>query len=179
MEINKDLVSLALKENLPVHFEGVFQDNYSWENFINFINYAIKQDNPNAIKTDVKETIGYVNFWQKLTMTLDNTSDEYFPGIEEKHLTLQSFIDKPYIGRFGAVSLTDSEPTTGKHSDPITVIYWNCIGVVEWKVYTEIGEKVFILNPGDVILVPKDIVHEVKSLSPRAAISFMFGDKDE
>lgn len=175
MKINRELISSAIQDKFAVHFTNVFEENYSWDNFINFVSYAIKQENPNALKTEVKETIGYVNFWQRLTMTLDNTSNDYFPDIEEKHLILQEFIDKPYVGRFGAVSLTDSEPTTGKHSDPVTVMYWNCIGNVEWSVYTDAGEQKFILSPGDVILVPHSLLHEVKSLGPRAAISFMFG----
>ena len=174
MEINKELVLKAIEERKAIHFTNVFNNEYTWNNFINFINYAIKQDNPNALNTNSKETIGYVNFWQKLTLTLDNLTNEYFPELEEKNNFLQLFIDKKSQGKFGAVSFTDSEPTTGKHSDPVTVMYWNCIGSVEWNIYPESGQQTFILNPGDIILVPSEIMHEVKSLGPRAAISFMF-----
>lgn len=174
MEINKELIALSLENKIPCHFVNVFENDYSWENFLNFINYAIKQDNPNAAFTNAKETIGYVNFWQKLTMTLDNLSDTYFPGIEDKNNFLSTLTEKRYTGRFGAVSFTDSEPTTGLHSDPVNVMYWNCIGSVQWNVYPDSGEQSFVLNPGDVILVPANIRHEVKSLGPRAAISFMF-----
>jgi hypothetical protein len=174
MEINKEQIALSLKYKVPMHFENVFSNDYSWNNFINFINYAIKENNPNASKKNSKETIGYVNFWQKLTLTLDNLSNSYFPELDEKNMFLSNFIDKKPLGRFGAVSFTDSEPTTGIHSDPVTVIYWNCIGNVEWKVFTEFGDPSFTLNPGDVILVPATLNHEVKSLGPRAAISFMF-----
>ena len=101
-------------------------------------------------------------------------SDTYFPEIEERNEFLASLVDKKSLGRFGALSLTDSEPTTGKHSDPVTVIYWNCIGSVEWTVFSESRDYSFVLEPGDVILVPANMLHEVKSLGPRAAISFMF-----
>jgi len=174
MEISKTLVYNALEKREAIKFTRVFDNDYTWDNFINFINYAIKQENPNALNTNAKETIGHVNFWQKLTLTLDNLSNEYFPEIEEKNFFLQLFIDKKANGKFGAVSFTDSEPTTGLHSDPVTVMYWNCIGSVQWTVYTESEEQSFILNPGDIILVPANMRHEVKSLGPRAAISFMF-----
>ena len=174
MEINKDIISESIKNKVPAHFTNVFKDDYSWDNFINFINYAIRQDNPDASKTNSKETIGYVNFWQKLTLTLDNLSNDYFPELDEKNIFLSTLIDKKSIGRFGDVSFTDSEPTTGLHNDPVTVMYWNCLGTVEWKVLTESGERYFILSPGDVIVVPSTLQHEVKSLGPRAAISFMF-----
>jgi hypothetical protein len=174
MQINKESVSDSLNNRVAVKFSNVFENDYSWTHFIEFINHSIKQRNPAASKTNFKETIGYVNFWHRLTMTLDNTSENYFPSIEEKTNFLQSFIDREYVNRFGAVSFTDSEPTTGKHSDPVTVMYWNCIGSVRWDVYSESGQQSFILSPGDVILVPHDITHEVTSLGPRAAISFMF-----
>lgn len=174
MEINKEIASSAINKREAIKFTNVFANEYTWDHFIKFISHAIKQDNPNASITNSKETIGYVNFWQKLTMTLDNLSNEYFPKIEEKNNFLEMFLDKKACGKFGAVSFTDSEPTTGKHSDPVTVMYWNCIGSVQWNVYPESGEQIFVLNPGDVILVPSDITHEVISLEPRAAISFMF-----
>jgi len=174
MELSKDIVSEAIITKRAVKFNNVFPNDYSWNNFISFINYAIKQNNPNASVTNSKETIGYVNFWQKLTMTLDNLTNDYFPEIEERNSFLQLFIDNKACGKFGAVSLTDSEPTTGKHHDPVVVMYWNCIGSVQWKVYSESGEQIFTLGPGDIILVPAEITHEVVSLEPRAAISFMF-----
>lgn len=174
MQINRESVLESLNNRVAVKFSNVFENEYSWTHFIEFINYAIKEKNPYASKTEVKETIGYVNFWHRLTMTLDNTSEDYFPNLEQKHELLQSFIDKGYLGRFGALSFTDSEPTTGRHSDPVTVMYWNCIGSVRWDVYPDSGQQTFILNPGDVILVPHDTMHEVTSLGPRAAISFMF-----
>lgn len=177
MEINKELVAEAINKREAIKFSNVFTNDYSWSNFINFISYAIKQYNPNAGKTNSKETVGYINFWQKLTMTLDNLTNEYFPELEEKNNFLQSFIDHKAVGKFGAISFTDSEPTTGRHHDPVIVMYWNCVGSVQWNVYPESGEQSFILNPGDVILVPAETLHEVISLEPRAAISFMFEAK--
>lgn len=174
MEISRDQIIYSIKNEIPAHFINVFSNTYSWDNFINFINYAIKQENPEAKSTDFKQTIGYVNFWQKLTLTLDNLSNTYFPEIEEKNEFLANLVDKRPLGKFGVLSLTDSEPTTGKHSDPVTVMYWNCIGSVEWTVFSENQNYSFILQPGDIILVPANMLHEVKSLGPRAAISFMF-----
>lgn len=174
MQISKEQIDLALKNKEAVKFENVFDNDFTWENFIDFINFAIKQDNPNASSTEVKTTIGYVNFWHRLTMTLDGLLDSYFPNLELRNSFLSSFIDSRPAGKFGVVSFTDSEPTTGKHSDPVNVMYWGCLGNVEWSVYPESGTQTFIISPGDVIFVPAELMHEVKSLEPRAAISFMF-----
>lgn len=174
MQINKQSIEECLNKRIAIKFDNVFNNSYSWDNFINFLSFAIKQNNPNATSTNIKKTIGFVNFWHSLTMTLDKLDEIYFPGLEEKNKFLESFIDKKSLGNFGAMSLTNSEPTTGKHSDPVTVMYWNCLGSVQWNIFLDSTEQSFILNPGDVILVPADITHEVISLEPRAAISFMF-----
>lgn len=174
MQINKESIEECLNKKIAIKFDNVFDNSYSWDNFINFLSFAIKQNNPNAISTNIKKTIGFVNFWQPLTMTLDKLNETYFPGLEEKNKFLESFIDKKSLGNFGAMSFTNSEPTTGKHFDQVTVMYWNCLGSVQWNIFLDSEEQSFILNPGDVILVPAYITHEVISLEPRAAISFMF-----
>ena len=112
-------------------------------------------------------------------MTLDNINEKNFPGLEEKikrltelHKTINP--NSRCLGYFGAVSFTTKEPTTGKHNDPIDVIYSQFIGSAIWTIYNEEGSESFQLNPGDIIYVPKSVMHEVTSISPRAALSFMF-----
>lgn len=157
-----------------------FNADYSWDNFIKSISDAYDVNDPNNKIEGPKEVIGKVNFWQKLTVTLDNINEQNFAGIEDKvaklvelHRTFKN-VPNRCTGYFGAVSFTNKEPTTGKHSDPIDVIYCQFIGSVVWSIFTDEGKKDFTLNPGDIIYVPKDIDHEVISLTPRAAISFMF-----
>ena len=170
METNKDNV---------VVLTNFFEQDYSWNNFINSINDAYDLNDPNNRIEPPKEVVGKINFWQKLTMTLENINETNFPGIQDKvdKLTqLHDTIAKPTkcTGYFGAVSLTDKEPTTGNHSDPIDVIYCQFVGSVTWTISDETGSESHVLNPGDIIYVPKSVMHEVTSLSPRAAISFMF-----
>jgi hypothetical protein len=156
-----------------------FNADYSWINFINCISDAYDlNDTGNRIEAH-KEVLGKINFWQKLTMTLDNINEKNFPGIQQKVeslLKLHSSIKSSSrcVGYFGAVSLTTKEPTTGKHSDPMDVIYCQFVGSVVWEIFEENSSEKFILNPGDVIYIPKTVQHEVVSLSPRAALSFMF-----
>ena len=156
-----------------------FDEDYSWNNFINTISDGYDINNPNNKLEGSKEVVGKINFWQKLTMTLDNIDEKNFPGIQDKvnkltslHHSLKALTK--CTGYFGAVSFTDKEPTTGKHSDPIDVIYCQFIGSVTWTIFDEDKSESFVLNPGDIIYVPKSVMHEVTSLTPRAAISFMF-----
>jgi hypothetical protein len=156
-----------------------FDQDYSWDNFISSINDAYDLNDPNNGMVFSKEVIGKINFFQKLTLTLENINETNFPGIESKadKLTqLHEQLSKPgkCLGYFGAVSFTTKEPTTSKHNDPMDVIYAQFVGSVTWTIYDEDGSQSHVLNPGDIIYVPKSVMHEVTSLTPRAAISFMF-----
>jgi hypothetical protein len=166
-------------QNGVVVVSKYFEEEYSWNNFINAISDAYDINDPNNKIEGSKEVFGKINFWQKLTMTLDNIDEKNFPGIQDKvnKLTqLHNNLKAPTkcTGYFGAVSLTNKEPTTGKHSDPIDVIYCQFVGLVTWTISDEDKSESFVLNPGDIIYVPKSVMHEVTSLTPRAAISFMF-----
>jgi mannose-6-phosphate isomerase-like protein (cupin superfamily) len=162
-------------------FKNFFNPDYSWEDFIKSVNDGYLLDSEKNAKYEHKETIGKVNFWQKLTLSIDWADEKCFAGIEDKtdKLTklfkeVSGFSSGRCSGKFALVSFTDKEPTTGKHSDPVHVIYCQFIGSVQWKVFEDNEEKTFILNPGDAIYIPREVEHEIKSLSSRAAISFMF-----
>lgn len=160
-----------------------FNLDYSWDNFIKSISDAYDLYDPNNKKEIKKEIVGKINFWQKLTITLDNISEDNFPGIEDKAFSLLelhktiSGTESKCKGYFGAVSLTNKEPSTGKHSDPVDVIYCQFVGSVTWTIFDKDSSKNFLLSPGDIIYVPKSTLHEVTSLTPRAAISFMFSNE--
>jgi hypothetical protein len=156
---------------------------YTWENFIQSISDGYSLDDEKNQKYEYKEVIGKINFWQKLTMSIDWVNESNFLEIDKTTESLLKVFngldgseESKCLGRFAVVSFTDKEPTTGRHNDPMHVIYCQFIGSVEWMIFKneDQEEKSFILNPGDIIYIPKGVEHEVRSLSPRAAISFMF-----
>lgn len=176
MEISEQSILEAYSNNKAVVFRSVFPNDYNWQTFINHLDKSIIVD-PLSQKQGCKEVVGSINFWQNLTMTVENMSDDSFPELDMKSEFIKSMHKGETIGQFAAISFTKHEPTTGKHSDPVDVFYWQCIGDVEWTLYYNDIEESFILNPGDIIYVPEGIIHEVKSLTPRASISFMFARK--
>ena len=75
MEANKGNVVVLSK---------FFDEGYGWDNFISSINDAYDLNNPNNGMVFSKEVIGKINFFQKLTLTLENINETNFPGIESK-----------------------------------------------------------------------------------------------
>ncbi len=145
-----------------------------WIDFIQMINYAYSRKNPTGSNYGSKEIIGSINFWHRLTMTIDLFSDELIAKIQPIIEILSKIHPGYFNGLFSAISFTDKEPTTSKHTDPVDVFYFQCLGRVEWDVSKDGSIITYKLLPGDVIFVPANVAHEVRSLSPRAAISFMF-----
>jgi mannose-6-phosphate isomerase-like protein (cupin superfamily) len=66
------------------------------------------------------------------------------------------------------ISLSTKSESFGKHRDDNDVYFWQCQGITKWVIE---NEKEYILEPGDLIFVPKNIYHTVISLTPRAGIS--------
>ena len=54
-----------------------------------------------------------------------------------------------------------------KHQDDVDVIFWQMIGKTKWIV-----DKEYILEPGDLIKIPKNTLHKVEPITARAGISF-------
>jgi hypothetical protein len=70
------------------------------------------------------------------------------------------------------IGLTRFSESFGKHRDNSDVFFWQILGSTNWKVYAQEGTREHNLKIGDVLYVPRNIDHEVTSLSPRAGISF-------
>jgi mannose-6-phosphate isomerase-like protein (cupin superfamily) len=56
----------------------------------------------------------------------------------------------------------------GTHKDNDNVYFWQCQGSSLWVIN---NEQEYILNSGDLIIVRKNVLHNVKALSPRIGIS--------
>ena len=65
-------------------------------------------------------------------------------------------------------NITTKAETFGKHKDVMDVYFWQCQGATKWII--EDKDKV-ILNPGDLIFIPKGVHHNVIPLSPRLGVS--------
>ena len=58
-------------------------------------------------------------------------------------------------------------PTFGKHKDETDVHFWQVQGITHWI----IDNNTIILSPGDLLIIKKQVYHEVVPQTPRAGIS--------
>lgn len=63
-----------------------------------------------------------------------------------------------------------------RHSDPVDGFYVQCNGTTIWRAFYEDRTDEFIVEPGDMLFIPKGVDHSVESTSVRNAISISFTD---
>lgn len=136
-----------------------------WGYFIEHLNYAHNSNNEmlrvfhdyyfvaEVFDEDVPKTNhAYKHAYDQLNSMHPN-------GIQERPVFLISFFD-------GIKNL-------GKHIDPVDQFHWNCVGRSLWEIDMPDGTiRTEVLNPGDMIAIPVGTYHSVKSLTPRAGITF-------
>ena len=171
--MNKEIINKAISENSPVVFRNIFPITPYWNDFILHLNHAMSQPTEGA-RPDINETIGYAHFWARLTATIDH-AEKWFPQVQSVHSQINNSHPVGAYGAFSIVSFTSLEKTTGNHTDPVDIFYWQCVGTAEWH-FSESGES-YTLRSGDVLFVPGGRLHEIKSKTPRAAISFTCNKK--
>lgn len=163
----------AIAQAQPLHARGAFPIVSKWDDFIHNVNQAFAEVSDQPEKPEVKfGRVGNVRFYDRLTMVIDYA----FKYGYKEYWAVKDFVEKQghrVITMMSILSLTAHEGTTSKHMDPYKVIYLQCIGSAQWSVWVNGVENKYVLNPGDFIFVPDGLQHEVRSLSPRTALSFM------
>jgi quercetin dioxygenase-like cupin family protein len=172
MNMNRETIQLAKINKTPILFKGIFPNTSNWSNFINHLDFAMHQDDA-AVRDNLHKTVGQAHFWSPYTIMLDN-AHLHHKGLKDVLTILGSFLDSEFKTAFGMISFTTMEPTVGRHEDSYEVFYLQCEGAVDWHVQVGMEEQVFRLENGDIIFVPANTTHEVKSITPRAGISIMF-----
>jgi ribosomal protein L16 Arg81 hydroxylase len=105
-----------------------------------------------------------------------NSAERYdYPGLNEIKEYFKS-VNVEFLKSLVIVHFSTLQKTTGRHYDDKSVIYIQLINSVVWNVWENDVKKEFVLEPGDIMFMPKMIEHEVIPLMPRVAITF--GIKD-
>ena len=72
----------------------------------------------------------------------------------------------------GYISLSSESATYGRHNDVMDVWCWQMTGYTLWKVEGRKRNFEKVLEPGELIYVPRGMWHDTKPMTPRAGLSF-------
>jgi len=192
MILDKNTIKNAKKNNKVLFFNKAITNVPDWNSFINNLNYKFN-NKKNDLMFEDERMINDVLVYNKMdpcafNILKDNT--ELNTIIEAEHVLvifneimgLESSCVKSLINFVG------NEAKYYIHADEHDVLSWHCIGQVEWRIYpnmildknidppTDVDEPYdsYVLNPGDVLYVPKGVIHQVVAEHPRASIIYNY-----
>jgi hypothetical protein len=94
--------------------------------------------------------------------------NEFMRAIQNSHRLRknQRFTALAYI------SLSSESATYGRHKDVMDVWCWQMTGYTLWRVEGRKRNFEKVLEPGELIYVPRGMWHDTKPMTPRAGLSF-------
>jgi ribosomal protein L16 Arg81 hydroxylase len=137
------------------HMKNIGAELFTWDDVIKILDDDVKGN-------------GYMRLFPKLGLLIHNA---------ERIRNVQSVMDE--INKLNSddnltahcyISFSEHSENFGNHCDDADVFFWQVIGRTKWIVE---GDE-YILEPNDMIYVPKKVYHKVVPLSPRVGISFGF-----
>lgn len=142
------------------YYKSYFDILPSWDNVITALNYDITH-RPNSVK--VLKDLGFVTHYGHEVEIVENIRKQiHVMRPEEEICTAHLYI-----------SLLTISETFGWHKDETDVFFVQAIGQTKWQIE---GGLEFILSPGDMLFVAKNLMHNTIPLSPRVGISIGFAE---
>lgn len=175
------------------YIKNAVPDVPSWESFIKALDYKFNNPHPEFCHEPKEVFIFNQEFctdifqYNKLDLQFWNV-DSYRSKtslIKETKNLIEIFKDSA-IGEWYIkclINLVGKEAALTAHKDDHHVISWQCQGRVEYRIYEDVdcdfGTPIdfhnlkydsYILNPGDVIVMPMGTIHQAVVFEPRATL---------
>jgi mannose-6-phosphate isomerase-like protein (cupin superfamily) len=190
----KTIVKQSKAEKKIVFLNDVFEYTTNWETFYNIFKLALDKNAadlsaPSTLTIDNSES--YTDSFDSIVSTLT----EAHPGKKIAVLSIIHFMnahnnDVPEAAEAFYRDFIDTNPNKLPpgfdyslfqptiHSDPVDGFYIQCEGQTTWRAFYKGRTESYLVNPGDLLYIPKGIDHSVESMNVRAAISVSFFDEE-
>lgn len=189
----KAIVKQSKAEEKIVFLNDIFEYTPSWEVFYNIFKLALDKNAadlsaPSTLTIDNSES--YTDSFDSIVSTLTeahlgkkiavlsiihfmNAHNNDVPEAAEAFY--RDFIDANPNKLPPGFDYSLFQPTI--HSDPVDGFYIQCEGQTTWRAFYKDRTESYLVNPGDLLYIPKGIDHSVESMNVRAAISVSFFDE--
>ena len=186
----KKIIEKATNNKTPAFFKNIMPEVPSWEAFLKHLDYQLNKGPAiNLMNADPQYVVlnGVLkkhNFYYQIRDVINepNKAKNFFPEI----INLKNFFDVIYEenawGGTSFINFSSTEPNVPSHADDWVNVHWQCQGTTTWETRInpddELPSEVYIMQPGDVIVVPAGVLHAVNYNGPRAGIVLSYQFKD-
>lgn len=186
-------IKLTLQECKELHKPYIFKSLCNkvpdWQSFIDHINDQYWNNKIAEVPSNPyrERFIRGVLFKNPLYLNVIAPNNKWYPEIDLFFDIFNQAI--PYKGHAisAYVNFAKEQPSE-PHFDETDNFYWQCIGTTIWKFYTSEkrsfsesnidknseGYLEFEINAGDVVYIPRGMIHDVSTTGPRAALQFKY-----
>jgi hypothetical protein len=188
------------------HAKALIKDLPSWEDILNILNHAIRDERPRVVFPSVNNfEIVYKNLLAIKKLVYKETNSDKHTIDSDATFFFSLFFNKETFGSVISESIKNQSIELDKVLDiesdytslkislsdkfvPYEVHEWHtCIihlaGTNEWRLRDKsIGlEKLYVVEPGDILLFKKGVEHELTNEKPRSSIvgRFILGESHE
>lgn len=137
------------------HVKNIGADLFTWDDVIRVLDEIVKDNQ-------------FLRLFPKLGLQFHNA--ERIRNVQSVMDEINNLNSEKSCTAHGYVSFSEHSGNFGKHCDDADVFFWQVIGRTKWI----IDGLEYILEPNDLIYVPRKVYHHVIPLSPRVGVSFGF-----
>jgi hypothetical protein len=168
----KDILNKSKLDKEIVYVPNYFVSNFTWDDIINDIESASKTESD--LFDPHHEKRGYFQYMMGIPSKYKYI-DDIMHSIS-KEVSPEEDIWPSYVQMFS--NLISENYVTAKHRDNWDGLVLQVLGQVRWDVFedpkSENIKQSFIVNSGDMILIPEGVTHQVTALSPRVSLNMSF-----
>lgn len=189
MEVNeiRKRIEEAKSTGTIAHFPSLYPSVPTWDKFIEHIDYEFNTP-PQVAESDEWHTVynGLVTkpgFYFHASNVVRGGEFNFFPEAREVFNTFNEVYGENENEGATFVNVVGNGMEVPLHEDDVDSVFWQCQGSTTWKIYatrdSEEAIQTVKVFPGDVVVVPVGVLHQLNPDVARAAIAFRYNEQRE
>jgi mannose-6-phosphate isomerase-like protein (cupin superfamily) len=182
------MIEQARSDKQVLHIKSMFADVPKWDQFINHLDYHFNttpegpQEESDEWHTIHNGTVAKNGYYFHVRDATSGYKFTFFPECKDVVDFFNEVYDEKNIDGATFLNIVGNGMMVPTHVDDIDSVFWQCQGSTVWEVFLNQQDKrkgvdpvqTVLVEPGDVVVVPKGVFHGLNPHVSRAAIAFRY-----
>jgi len=182
------MIEQARSDKKVLQIKSMFVDVPKWDQFINHLDYHFNttpegpQEESDEWHTIHNGTVAKAGYYFHVRDATSGDEFTFFPECKDVVDFFNEVYDEKANGGATFLNIVGNGMMVPTHVDDIDSVFWQCQGSTVWEVFLNQQDKskgvdpvqTVLVEPGDVVVVPKGVFHGLNPHVSRAAIAFRY-----